>query len=206
MADDRCWILQKRNKTAIHYTLTVIHHPLRCKNARSSHKLKINFFVDVVLCCWADYVALKTKTIQSPETSGTTRTTTQRYSQKTRILSTSLLEPQVLPCFTHPYTQNSDVTPSADVCYVCGIHTPVHMYEMIINRHFNIIFRGLIQLICSTNWAGRHINNAATLRKANCKCFINCIMEHHYCSLDYLLLPSVVTVALMRSCIIWGMI
>jgi len=35
------------------------------------------------------------------------------------------------------------------------------------------------------------MNNAATLRKANCKCFINCIMKHHYCSLDYLLLPSI---------------
>jgi hypothetical protein len=150
------------------------------------------------LCCWADYVTLKMKTLQSPETSGTTRTTTQRYSQKTRILSTSLLEPQVLPYFTHPYTHISDVTASADVCYVRGIHTAVHMYEMIINRNFNIIFRGLIQLICSTNWAARHINNAATLRKANCKCFINCIMKHHYCSLDYLLL----FVALMRSCII----
>lgn len=139
-------------------------------------------------------MALRMKTLLSPETSGISRTTIHRYSQKTRTLSMSLLEPQVLLCFTHPYTHNSDVRLSADVCYVRGIHTPVHMYEMIINRNFNIIFRGLIQLICSKNWAGRHINNGATLRKANCKSFINWIMKHHYCSLDYLLLPGVVTV------------
>lgn len=80
------------------------------------------------------------------------------------------------PSFSLPYRHNSYVTPYAEVYNVCGIHNPVRMYEMIIIHHFNIIFRGLIQLICSTNWAGWHINNAATLRKANCKYFINCMM------------------------------
>ena len=175
------------------YTFTISDHLLSCKNVRSSHILKIQFFGHVTLCCWADCVALKMKTLKSPGTSGITRTTTRRYSQKTRILSYVAARTKRTPMFQPTYRHSSDVTLSADDCYVRGIHTPVHMYEMIINCHFNIIFRGLIQLICSTNWAGRRINNAATLRKANCKCFVNCIMKHHYCSLDYLLLPCVVT-------------
>lgn len=67
------------------------------------------------------------------------------------------------------------------------------MYEIIINRRLNVIFRGLIQLLCSTKWTGRRINNAATIRRANSKCFINNITKHDYYSLGYLLLPSVVT-------------
>jgi hypothetical protein len=49
--------------------------------------MKIQFFVDVTLFCWADYVALKMKTLQSSETLGTMCTASQCQSQKTRILS-----------------------------------------------------------------------------------------------------------------------
>jgi len=59
------------------------------------------------------------------------------------------------------------------------------MHEIIINRHFNAILRGLIQLIETTNQAGPPINNAVTAPKANTKYyFTTFVMKSNANSLD----------------------